>query len=274
MCITVNHASLSKTKILSLPIENGNHFIAYSNSVKNLSGKPNAMILPIPGETNPSLFHNTEGYKNFLVEITKKCRLEEDYMGIRSRGLSKSKSLSFDQFELGQYVIALSKDFNGIREFLAQLPEEKRPVVSEELQNFFQEKYAGWSFAICTFDSDKTINAQPIAFEYKPFNYNFLYFPTMDGHDGGAPDVDAIVNTDHTFIFEHTGEMTGDYAQKFVTLDAQVPAFAQNRKYRAIHSQDRVKNGDVFINLENLSQLNFKDDPRLARVPPVPYVIA
>ena len=40
MCITVNHAALSNTKILSIPLENGNHFISYSNKAKNLSGKP------------------------------------------------------------------------------------------------------------------------------------------------------------------------------------------------------------------------------------------
>ena len=43
MCITVNKANLAKTKIMSLPLESGNHFIAYSNKVKNLSGKPNAI---------------------------------------------------------------------------------------------------------------------------------------------------------------------------------------------------------------------------------------
>lgn len=75
MCITINHAHLSKTKILSLPLENGNHFIAYSNKVKNESGKPNAMILPIPGKTSPELFHNTESYKDFMDEINERLKI-------------------------------------------------------------------------------------------------------------------------------------------------------------------------------------------------------
>jgi hypothetical protein len=55
MCITINKASLSKTNILSIPVENNRHFLAYINSVKNLSGKPNSMILHIPGKIKQSM---------------------------------------------------------------------------------------------------------------------------------------------------------------------------------------------------------------------------
>lgn len=273
MCITVNHANLSKTKILSLPLENGNHFIAYSNNVKNLSGKPNAMILPIPGETNPSLFHNTESYKDFLDEITKKCRFEEDYLGMRSRGFL-SKGLSFDKFELGMYTVGLAKEFSGVREFLNQLPDDKRPEISEELKKFFEEKYTGWSFAVCVFDSDKAIDAQPIAFEYKPFGPNLLYFPTMDGHDGNAPRVGAMVETDHTLIYEHTGKMTDkSYAQQYVTLDAKVPDALQNRKYRAVFTKGYELNGDTFVNIDIMNESEFKNDPEFKRITPVPHLV-
>ncbi len=276
MCITVNHADLSKTKILSLPLENGNHFIAYSNKVKNLSGKPNAMILPIPGETNPGLFHNTEPYKDFMDEITKKCDFEEDYLGMKSRGIF---SKGFERFELGQYTIALAKDFQGIREFLSQLSEEKRPEVSEELKKFFEEKYAGWSFAICAFDSDKTIDAQPIAFEYKPFDGNLIYFPTVDGHDGKAPVLGELVDTDHTFIYEHTGSMDipegrrFEYYQKTVTLDAKVPSFLNERRYRTTISRGRQVNGDTFIDGNKMRDSNFVDEPQLKRINPVPNIV-
>jgi hypothetical protein len=271
MCITVNHAHLSKTKILSLPLENGNHFIAYSNKVKNKSGKPNAMILPIPGETNPSMFHNTESYRDFMNEITKKCRFDEDYQGVRYRGFS---SKGFERFELGMYTIGLSSNFQGAREFLNSLSEDKRPEISEELKNFFEEKYAGWSFAVCVFDSEKEIDAQPIAFEYKPFESKLIYFPTMDGHDGKAPNIDGMVPVDHTFIYEHTGEMTEEYEQKFVTLDAPVPDFLQHRKFRAIHVSGMQKNGDTFLDAEKFESLNFKDEPQLKRIQPVPYDVA
>ncbi len=272
MCITVNHAHLCKTKILSIALESGNHFIAYSNKVKNKSGKPNAMILPIPGETNPEMFHNTESYKDFMNEITKKCRLGEDYMGERYRSLSML-SKSFEHFELGMYTIGLAKDFQGAREFLNSLPAEKKPEISEDLENFFEIKYAGWSFAVCCFDSEKEIDAQPIAFEYKPFDKSLIYFPTMDAHNGGAPE-NVLVATDHTFIYEHTGEMTAEYAQKFVTLDAPVPSFLQSRKFRMIYSDGMQINGDTFIDGNKMAELNFQHEPKLKRIQPVPYVVS
>jgi len=272
MCITVNHADLSKTKILSLPLKNGNHFISYSNSVKNLSGKPNAMILPIPGETSPAFFYNTEAYKDFISEILNKCRYEEDYCGEVSKGF-KSATLSFDRFELGMYTVGLAKEFNGIREFLNHLSEEKRPEISEELKQFFEEKYAGWSFAICVFDSNSTIDAQPIAFEYKPFDGRLLYYPTMDGHDGKAPRVGAMVKTDHTLIYEHTGKMSREYYQKFVTLNAEVPEFLQNRKYRAVFSHGFEKNGDTFVDIIKMNEIDFSEDPEFKRIAPVPHAV-
>lgn len=270
MCITVNHAALSNTKILSIPLDNGNHFISYSNKVKNLSGKPNAMILPIPGETDQSLFHDTTKYKNFMEDIIKVCKLDEDYMGIRYR--SKSKGiLSFDQFELGMYTVGLAKDFGGVRDFLDSLPENKRPVVSEELKKFFEEKYKGWSFAVCCFDSDKTIDSQPIAFEYKPFNSGLIYYPTMDGHDGGAPNEDESVKVDHTFIYEHTGHMEkGKFIKEFISLGEEVPKFLQDKKYRSHPLRGHQKNGDTFISVEKLNDLDFTETPEFLRIEPLP----
>ena len=259
MCITVNHAKLAKTKILSLALANGNHFIAYSNRVENLSGKPNAMILPIPGETKPEWFHNTETYKDFLDEITEKCAFERYFPMLSMRS---AKGI-LQKFELGMYSVGLSNNFEGIQQFLSELPENKRPEVSEELQKFFKEKYAGWSFAICTFDSEKTIDAQPIAFEYKPFAFDLLYFPTMDGHDGKAPEIGDLVNSDHTFIYEHTGSVNETLMQDSVHLNAKVPDFLQDRKYRSIYRSGRVKNYDTYINVTKMNKLSFSEEPQL-----------
>lgn len=273
MCITVNHAALSKTKILSLPISNGNHFIAYSNSVKNLSGKPNAMILAIPGKTQPSWFHNTEKYKDFLTEITEKATIDH-WTGSRSRGLkSKGVTLSFEQFELGMYTIGLADSFEGAEEFINSLSAEKKLEVGDELKKFFKTEYAGWSFAVCCFDSTKAIDAQPIAFEYTPFHKDFLYFPSLDAHDGGAPDLAKNVRTDHTIIFEHTGKMNENqtYYMESVKLDAPVPEFLQGRKYRLAHMDGYAKNGDTFIKISEMNDLDFETDPKMYRIPPVPY---
>ena len=60
-------------------------------------------------------------------------------MGIRSRGMKGGDFLSFDKFELGMYTVGLAKDFQGARDFLDSLPDEKRPEISEELKKFFEE---------------------------------------------------------------------------------------------------------------------------------------
>ncbi len=270
MCITVNTAALSKTKILSLPLENGNHFIAYSNSVKNESGKPNAMILPIPGETTQSLFHNTENYKNFLDDIIEKAEWDE-WCGMRSRGFL-SKGLSVERFKLGIYDIVLTKNFDDVKKAIAEFPEEKRPEISEELQSFFQEKYAGWSFAVCFFDTNETSSSQPIAFEYKPFGGGrFIYFPTMDAHDGKAPKVGGMVPVDHTFIYEHTGPMTRKYYLEHIELGENVPEFLQKRKYRYVEMKGHELNNDTYIDTKALAETDFQNDAPIKRIEPVPY---
>ena len=263
MCITVNHAKLSKTKILSVPVGNGNHFIAYSNSVKNESGEPKAMVFAVPGKTNQSLFYDTTKYKDFLNEIIKKSRLDEDYYGISYRGLSKS--LSFDSFTLGNYTVGLADNFDGILNFINSQPEEKKPKIKEELSEFFKNHYYNMSFVVCLFDSNKTIDAQPIAFEYKPFFSDELYFPTMDSHNGLAPVLNSAVRVDHTFIYEHTGKPDRELNQEFVTLKADVPSFLQNRKFRTITAKGTATNGDVFIDLNNLQEIPFSEDAYLER---------
>lgn len=278
MCMTVNKAALSATKILSLPLENGNHFLAYSNKVKNLSDKPNAMILPIPGTTKQEWFHNTESYKGFLDEITEKARWENDWKGIRYRGKGLHK---LETFQLGMYTIGLSDSFDGAEEFINSLPKEKRPEVSDSLKAFFKEKYEGWSFAVCCFDSDKTIDAQPIALEYTPFNPDLIYFPTLDAHDGEAPSLSKDVKADHTFIYEHTGVFdneakndpfgrTTKYVMEYVQLEANVPDFLNKRRYRLSSAKGSIQNGDTFIGIDEMNKSDFSKHADLFRMAPVP----
>jgi hypothetical protein len=264
MCITVNKAKLSKTKILSIPVGNGNHFIAYSNSVKNTSGRPNAMIFAVPGKTKQEWFYDTTKYKDFLDEIIDNSDLIEDYYGIRSRGLSKG-FLGFESFEVGNYKVGLADSFNGAIEFINSQPRENRPVISDSLQKFFETNYFNLSFVVCLFSSEKTIDAQPIAFEYEPFFSDQLYFPTMDSHDGEAPSLSGLVEADHTFIYEHTGESNRKLYKEAIELKADVPVFLKKRRYRTVELNGMVKNGDTFISLNELKNAPFSEDAKMTR---------
>jgi len=261
MCITVNTAKLSKTKIISMPVGNDNHFISYSNNVKNLSGEPNAMILPIPGKSKREWFFDTTEYNGFLDEIISKSSLEKDYYGIRSRSaLSKSKSLDF--FELGNYKVVLADSWSKLISFIKQLPLNMQPKIKDDLSNFFQKEYASCSFVLCLFDSNKIIESQPIAFEYTPNDFNVLFFPTMDSHDGNPPKKHELIETDHTFIYEHTGAQNENMFQKTVKLNSKVPLFLKERKYRFFESKSKnVKNADTLILLDEMSELNFDNNP-------------
>lgn len=265
MCITVDTANLSKTKILSIPVGNGNHFIAYSNSVKNLSGKPNAMILPIPGKTKKDWFYDTTKYNNFLNEIIRKSDLTKNYYGIMSKSM-RSSSPSLEEFKVGNYTVALTDSIKDLQLYINSIPENVRPNLSDSLSDFFTKKYKDFSFALCMFDSDKTIDAQPIAFEYTPKNINDIYFPTIDSHDGEAPNLSDLVSTDHTFIYEHTGKQNNKMFKKSVELTSDVPPFLKNRKYRFFESHERgVINGDTFLNSKEVEENSFDITPVIKR---------
>lgn len=259
MCITINTAKLSKTKILSVSVGNGNHFIAYSNSVQNLSGKQNAMILAIPGKTKQEWFYDTTAYNKFLDDIISEADYEEDYLGIRSRGITM-KSLSV--FNVGMYTVGLADSFNDALDFIKEKAE-----ITDSLAVFFKERYKGWSFAVCLFDSEKKIDAQPIAFEYTPFDKNLIYFPTMDAHTGNAPDMNEKVDVDHTFIYEHTGNPDEKLYQEFVELENKdIPSFLNKRRFRYIEVKSNAEpNGDTYINATELSAVPFSQDTELER---------
>ena len=276
MCITVNKAALSSTKIMSLTLDNGRQFIAYSNKVDNLSGEPNSMILPIPGVLKQEWFHNTEKYNDFMDDIIDNTT-DEDYTGIRSRGLKgKFLELSYDSFSVGMYKIGIAASYEGIQQYIDTLPENERPKISNELSEFFKTQYAGWSFVVCAFAGNKKMESQPIAFEYEPLGEAFLYFPTMDAHDGGAPNVGEMISVDHTFIYEHTGEQKEDWEMhsyspyKNRNEKPEYPEFLKNRKFRCKEFQGKMKNGDTYIKIEEMNKINFLDDPMFYRLQPVP----
>lgn len=268
MCITIDKAELSKTKILSIPVGNGNHFIAYSNSVRNTSGKANAMILAIPGKTKQAWFYDTTKYKTFLDDIINNSDYKKNYLGMVSRSKSLSKGFlgDIDEFKVGIYNVGLSDSFDAVLQFINKNVVNK-PNIQSSLSEFFKTHYRGWSFAACLFDTNKTIDAQPIAFEYTPFEADSIYFPTMDAHTGSAPSFEGVVDVDHTFIYEHTGKPEVKLYREFVELNNEgLPVFLNKRKYRhIIISSAKEMNGDTFMNTAEITSTPFQDNPSMYR---------
>jgi hypothetical protein len=113
------------------------------------------------------------------------------------------------------------------------------------------------------------MDSQPIAFEYEPFNPKILYFPTIDSHTGEAPDLDELVDTDNTFVFEHTGMFKNKFVMDYVHLEADVPKSLQDRKYRHIKINSPSKNGDTFISIDIMKESDFSKSPKLVRIKPI-----
>lgn len=250
MCITTKPARLSKTQILAMTLDNGNHLLAYCNRVKNISGQANAMILAVPGEVNQSNFYDTTEYNQFLKNL-------EAHIKPKYRSMYLSKSLSLDEaevFDNGIYTVVISKSADAIKNALeASVPAEKRPEISSDLLNFFADHYKDWNLVVCCFSGDKEMEAQPIMFEYKPFYPDYLYFPGMDAHNGDKPDLSKQVPMDHTIIFSIKNETDGTYK----IFKQEVPEILKNREYKGTIINGPALNGDWYVNIKEAQNLDY-----------------
>jgi hypothetical protein len=248
MCITSRRAILEATKIISFRKEDGNVFLAYSNSVQNQSEGRNVMLLPIPGEV--VAFHDTRAYNLFLNEIAQQTTVSE-YLnyGVRSRGVSRGMLKGIKRTTVGQYEILHTNDIAELKDALRN----EEVVVTAEILNFFIDHYKGYTIVACLFDSKDKIDAQPIALEYKPFSDKLIFFPAMDAHNGDAPRR-GQVEVDHSIIVEdntHQLETPGN-----VEYTQPVPDFIKEVNFGTFQLDGRYDNGDFYQ--EELIRPNLK----------------
>lgn len=259
MCLTSGPAKLSTTKILSGKIDDAYHLLAYSNTVENISGKPNSMILAIPGKVTEEDFYDTTAYAKFLevIEESQRARYE-------SKSLSRSfDTLSMDDevvnFQVGMYNVFVSDSASNIGKAISTLPSEKRPEINPEILSFLENHYKGWSFVIACFDGDKKMEAQPIMLKFKPIDSNILYFPGMDAHDGGAPNLDEKVWVDHFLMT--MGEKGSDV--DFGNLS--IPEIFAGKKFFGMSYSGKHQNGDWYVNVDNGLNLNRSSIPLIKK---------
>jgi hypothetical protein len=265
MCISILPSEMKTTKILSIPVggESLNHFLSYSNNVVNLSGTPNAMILPVPGIVKQEWFYDTTPFKFFMNDISDNCSYIYDYLG-RPKIISRGVELSVN-FKLGQYSIYLVPPNGSLIETISSIDTSIRPAIKNSFYDFFDEHYKNCSFVICLFDNNETIDVQPIAFEYLPNNPNLLYFPTMDCHNGEIPNLNDKVELDHIFLFEHTGQQPEGLVKNSTVCCFDVPSFLKERKYRSLIGDEEEFNGDTFIYINNMNETPFGKYPLIYR---------
>jgi hypothetical protein len=241
MCITNQRAVLEATKIISFRKKNGNVFLAYSNSVQNQSEGRNVMLLPIPGEIRNEWFYDTTTYNRFMNEIAQQTLISQ-YLnyGERSRGMSRGMLKGINRTTVGQYEVLYSKEIPELHDALLNAG----VVVTAELLDFFADHYKGYTIVACLFDSKNKIDAQPIAFEYKPFNDSLIFYPTMDAHDGSAPKRGNVM-VDHSIIVEDNTrplETPGN-----VEFTQAVPDFIKEVNFGTFQLDNEYENGDFYV---------------------------
>ena len=196
MCVTTLEARLSKTRIgvwdVMHPEYGYRHVVAYQNSVQNLSDGANCMLLHIPSKTalSPDCMINTENDVELLVEM------EYSVFG-RPRGFGGKNHI----VEMGVYHIALLNDFseNVIESTLQLIPEQKRPELSKEILDFYNQTFPGFPLALCCFNNKDAKKASPILLHYDPKYPDTFMFNTLDSH-GGVPDLNEPVLFHQTII--------------------------------------------------------------------------
>jgi hypothetical protein len=213
MCISAAPAKLSDTIVFAGECPDGDHLLGYQNNAENLSENDvNAMILPIPSTTKMSS-------KNML-DTTKCPKLLKDLAAAASklldrRVMTKSVTLSrgfgsIEVFKSGNYTIVLAENGLDIPNALMQLDEKERPEISEELCRSFVEFYPKWWMALCIWSGKSKMESHPILWKYTPMNKNYLFMPGLDSHTGGVPQVEKLIERDHSLVVGRIGTPTED----------------------------------------------------------------
>ena len=95
----------------------------------------------------------------------------------------------------GSYTVVLANDISDVSDALQLVSESKRSSISEEFLEGYSKLYPKQPIAVCCWEGQ--VQTEPLLWWYEPTDKNKLFAPTMDSHDGNAPDKNAIVEADH-----------------------------------------------------------------------------
>lgn len=271
MCITASRARLSDTLVYSGEGRMKGkdvHVLAYQNTAD--SHGPNAMILPFPttASMGPENMVDTRSFKNFLKDITNASKMVTKSLGMdrRSRGMSFGAAAA-QVFDVGSYTVVLAEHVSQIPAALEQVPESKRPEISTRFLIGYGKLYPKQPVAVCCWNGN--IQAEPLLWWYEPTNKDQLFVPTMDAHDGEAPDVNANVEADHIVsVGSYSDDRVGRhfrvrYRESIPdSASTLLPSYVYGTKLDGIY-----KNGDMFADANKLGNGSkaYRDIPRIVR---------
>lgn len=259
MCCTSGPARLSDTLLYSgSALRNGKevHVLAYQNVAESLTGSPNAMILPFPAAApmDENNVVDTRQFPEFLRDISEASK-------IRTRSFKSADSFTLGVagddalvFDVGSYTVVLAEKASQIPSALLRVPEHKRPEVSTRFLIGFSKLYPEQPIAICCWAG--YVKAEPLLWWYEPKNPSVLFAPTMDAHDGGAPNLEETVDTDHIVsVGSALSDRISDYNK--VRYSESIPWEVRSLLPTHVHGSrlpPRMKNGDLFVDAAALKK--------------------
>ena len=241
------------------------HVLAYQNAAKNLSDRANAMILPFPASTpmNEENVIDTTEFKDFLEDISNASKTRPD----RRRSLGADNDLLGSDsyalvFDSGSYTVVLASNADQIGGVLERVPANKRPTFNNAFLRDFGNLYPDHQIALCCWDG--SIEAEPLLWWYEPKNPGTYFIPTMDAHDGNAPDTTAMVATDHVISIPGVGGKPVHYRND------NIPAHVRELLPTTVHGGRpywRMRNGDMKVTVADIKEkYESKGGPTLIRM--------
>jgi len=205
------------------------HVLAYQNTARNRAEGPNAMLMhfpAVPGTMSERSVLPTDGCMRIFDDMTSAL------IPLTRGGPSGSVMMSAASvFDAGIYTVVLADDARAIPAALARVAARKRPSVNQPLYDWYAETFPGFPVALCCFDNREAAKAAPLMWRYRPRNEDVLFYPALDCHSGGVPDLDTEVLVEHELFAEGTDSeqiyyrddiplITSRYLPERVTADA------------------------------------------------------
>lgn len=218
----------------------------------------NAMILPIPDAVGNIEVIDTTSCPNFLKDI-RSALTPRSRGGLRrgSFGSDSAKSVRIIEFDV--YTIVIAKSAKELAKVIKSdaISEDRRPALNDEIFKAYAKWYPNWAIAVCCFSNTDAQRAKPLLFSYEPTKQDdpdYLFVPTLDAHDGKAPDLNASVDVDHT-IFVATPGMSDSHGMTVFYSDPAIElgvAELLPRKVMGKVVSGKYRNGDVVFKCSDL----------------------
>lgn len=264
MCITSLKSILTHTYIgvwdIDHPQYGYRHVLSYQNRVQSLAEGPNCMLLHIQSKDplTPDCLVDTSDYPSFLTDLEKAIEPPELTRAAMNWMSAEKKRINY-VVEQGVYHIAILNDIStsSIHNCLQNIPEFKRPDISDKLFQFFKKQFPGYPLLLCCFDNKDAQSAAPILVHFNPFEKDLLLANTIDSH-GGIPNLESTIDYHQCIIFGTCKNITTSGNTTYHEVDQSIaPGLAAYLpKFAAILDLSFFsgKNADILIVPEEIQK--------------------